>query len=146
MVHENYIKARARFKYALKYIKKNEDKLRKESMAKNLANKDTTEFWKEIAKSNNCKTPLPDQIDEAKGSDNIIKLWKKHFHNIFNCLKSKKELLTHLNLNNAINEITVNPYAVFEVINELGLNKSCGMDGITTEHFKYMLQKGYLIS
>ena len=79
IVHQNYIKARARFKYAGKYIKKNEDKLRKESMAKNLANKDTKEFWKDIAKSNNCKTPLPDQIDEAKGSDNILKLWKKHF-------------------------------------------------------------------
>ena len=116
-------------------------------MAKNLANKDTTEFWKEIAKSNNCRTPLPDQIDEAKGSDNIIKLWKKHFHDIFNCLKSKKELLTHLNLNNATNEITVNPYAVFEAINELGLNKSCGMDGITAEHLKYASERlPYLMS
>ena len=84
IIHQNYIKARARFKYAVKYIKKNEDKLRKESMAKNLANKDTKEFWKDIAKSNNCKTPLPDQIDEAKGSDNILKLWKKHFYDIFN--------------------------------------------------------------
>ena len=74
IIHENYIRARARFKYAVKYIKKNEEKLRKECMAKNLANKDTTEFWKEIAKSNNCKTGLPDQIVEAKGSENILKL------------------------------------------------------------------------
>ena len=45
-------------------------------MAKNLANKDTTEFWKEIAKTNNCKTPLPDQIEDAKGTDNILKVEK----------------------------------------------------------------------
>ena len=141
IIHENYIKARARFKYAVKYIKKNEDKLRKESMAKNLANKDTIEFWKDIAKSNNCKTPLPDQIDEAKGSDNIIKLWKKHFYDIFNCLKSKKEYISPNNLNVPINEITVNPYAVFEAIKELGLNKSCGIDGITAEHLKYASER-----
>ena len=98
IIHENYIRARARFKYAVKYIKKNEDKLRKESMAKNLANKDTVEFWKDIAKSNNCRTPLPDQIDDAQGSDNILKLWKKHFYDIFNCLKSKKEYMSSFNI------------------------------------------------
>ena len=90
---------------------------------------------------------MPDQIDEAKGSDNIIKLWKKHFHDIFNCIKSKKELLTHLNLNDAINEIAVNPYAVLEAIKELGLNKSCGMDGITAEHLRYASERlPYLLS
>ena len=87
ITHVNYIKARARFKYALKYIKKSGDKLRKESMAKNHANKNTIEFWKDIAKSNKCKTPLPDHIEDAKWSENILKLWKKHFHDIFNCLK-----------------------------------------------------------
>ena len=140
IIHENYIRARARFKYAVKYIKKNEEKLRKESMAKNLANKDTTEFWKEIAKSNNCKTPLPDQIDEAKGSENILKLWRKHFHDIFNCLKSRKEHVS-LKLNEKINEIIVKPYAVFEAIKELCLNKSCGIDGITAEHLKYATER-----
>ena len=147
IIHENYIRARACFKYAVKYIKKNEDKLRKESMAKNLANKDTVEFWKDIAKSNNCKTPLPDQIDEAKGSDNILKLWKKHFDDIFNCLKSKKEYATSFILNNSINEITVNPYTVFEAIRELSLNKSCGIDGITAEHLRYASERlVYLLS
>ena len=91
-------------------------------MAKNLANKDTAEFWKDIAKSNNCRTPLPDQIDEAQGSDNILKLWKKHFYDIFNCLKSKKEYTASFMLNNTINEIAVTPYMVLEAIKELSLN------------------------
>ena len=147
IIHENYIRARARFKYAVKYIKKNEDKLRKESMAKNLANKDTAEFWKDIAKSNNCRTPLPDQIDEAQGSDNILKLWKKHFYDIFNCLKSKKEYTASFMLNNTRNEIAVTPYMVLEAIKELSLNKSCGIDGITAEHLRYASERlAYLLS
>ena len=58
-------------------------------MAKKLANKDKTEFWRDIAKNNNSKTPLPDHIDEAKGTKEILSLWKKkHFHDIFICIKN----------------------------------------------------------
>ena len=116
VIHKNYVKARARFKYALNYISKNEQKLRKEAMAKNLANKDTTDFWKDVAKNNNSKTPLPDHIDEAKGSDEILKLWKKHFHDIFNCLKPENKTDRSYVLNNSVNEITVKPYMVMEAI------------------------------
>ena len=141
ITHENYIKSRSRFKYALKYIKKNEDKLRRESMAKNLANKSTTQFWKDVAKSNNCKTPLPDHIEDAKGSENILKLWKKHFHEIFNCLKSNTENNISFNLNNPLEEIMVKHLAVTDAIKELSINKSCGLDGITSEHLKYASER-----
>ena len=45
-------------------------------MAKNLANKKITEFWKEVSAANNHKTPLPDTINEACGSEEITTLWK----------------------------------------------------------------------
>ena len=57
MIHENYVKSRAHFKYAMKFISKNEQKLRKEAMAKILANKDKTEFWGDIAKIIIAKPP-----------------------------------------------------------------------------------------
>ena len=141
IIHENYVKSRARFKYALKYISKNEQKIRKEVMAKNLANKDTNEFWKDISKNNNSKTPLPDHIDEAKGTDEILKLWKKHFHDIFNCLKPTNKTNRPYVLDNAIQEIAVKPHMVIEAIKELSINKSCGLDGITAEHLKYASDK-----
>ena len=56
-IHDNYVRSRARFKYALRYITKNEDQMRKEALARNLSNKKNTEFWKEISFANNCKTP-----------------------------------------------------------------------------------------
>ena len=56
-------------------------------------------------------------------------------------MKSKNEHVTSLKLNTPINEIIVKPYAVLEAIKELGLNKSCGIDGITAEHLKYASER-----
>ena len=46
--------------------------------------KKNTEFWKEISVANNCKTPLPDNIEKANGPTEIAELWKNHFQEIFN--------------------------------------------------------------
>ena len=110
-------------------------------MAKNNANKDKTEFWKDIAKNNNSKTELPDHIDEAKGTEDILKLWNKHFKDIFNCLKDSRKTGHTFILENAMNEIIVNHHVVIEAIKELSINKSCGLDKITAEHLKYASEK-----
>ena len=81
-----YLKSKARYKYALRYIKRNENLLRKESLAKKLSNLNSNEFWKEIKSISNSKTPLPCSIDNANNPEEILNLWEKHFNNIFNCL------------------------------------------------------------
>ena len=116
-------------------------------MAKNLANKKITEFWKEVSKANNHKTPLPDNINEACGSEEITTLWKKHFYEIFNCLKSKNTSQTEYTLNEPIDNIVVNHSMVTEAIKNLSSNKSCGLDGITAEHLKFATERlPYLLS
>ena len=62
--------------------------MRKEALARNLSNKKINEFWKEISVTNNCKTPLPDNIEDANGPKEIVELWKNHFQEIFNCLRT----------------------------------------------------------
>ena len=147
IIHEEYIQSRARFKYALRSITKNEDRMRKEAMAKNLANKKITEFWKEVAAANNHKTPLPDNINEACGPDEIINLWKNHFYDIFNCINPINKSQVEYKLNEPVNNIVVNHTMVTEAIKKLSLNKSCGLDGITAEHLKYASERlPYLLS
>ena len=121
--------------------------MRKESMAKKLSDKKIKEFWKEVSATNNCKTPLPDNIEEANGANEIVELWQNHFQAIFNCIKSKVEISKKLELNIPFAEIVVDVNMVIEAINELGLNKSAGMDGITAEHLKYASKElPYLLS
>ena len=41
--------------------------LRKEALAKNLADLNPKAFWSEIKNVNNCKTPLPTSIEGVSG-------------------------------------------------------------------------------
>ena len=56
-VHDQHVKCKSRFKYALRFIKNNENMLRKEALAKKLADLNPKAFWSEIKNMNNCKTP-----------------------------------------------------------------------------------------
>ena len=85
-------RAKARFKGAMRFIRSNEDSLRREignhySLAKKLLSKSEKVFWKEIKLMNNRNLPLPNVIDNVTGLDNIVKMWKTHFQDLFNCLK-----------------------------------------------------------
>lgn len=126
---------RARFKYALRYIKQHENKLRKDALAKKLADKSNNEFWKDIKNVNNVKTPLPNVIDGAIGGQEICELWRKHFTSIFNCIKDD---VRAINVNcSSDNNVTVTIHEVALAISKLDKNKSCGLDGIYAEHLIY---------
>ena len=48
-------RTKARFKGALRFIKNNEDTLKKDSLARKLLSKNDKEFWKEIRVMNSIK-------------------------------------------------------------------------------------------
>ena len=128
-----YLKSKARYKYALRYIKRNENLLRKESLAKKLSNLNSNEFWKEIKSISNSKTPLPCSIDNANNPEEILNLWEKHFNNIFNCL-DRVHFNNNYNLETKYNEVKVSNLEIIEAIKSLKLNKAGGLDGIQAEH------------
>ena len=124
-----------RFKYALRYIKTNDNMLRKESLAKKLCTSRPGEFWKEVKLLNNSSTPLPSNIENTVGDENIAELWRNHYFNIFNCVKNN---INDFNYNvDYCNEMIVNVNELREVINKLDNNKACGEDGLSAEHLKY---------
>ena len=59
-------KANARFKYALRFVKNNENTMRADSIASKLQNKSYNDFWKEIRYMNNSKSPSPTNIEGAR--------------------------------------------------------------------------------
>ena len=77
IIHDMYVKSKRRFKCALRYIKRNESALRKESLARKLAQLSTNEFWREVSSINNSKVMLPSSIENATGVNEITMLWKK---------------------------------------------------------------------
>ncbi len=67
--------------------------MRKDSLARKLSNHSVNDFWKEVKLINNSKTPLPTDIDGVEGADKIVQVWKNHYHDLFNCVRSN---LSHL--------------------------------------------------
>ena len=82
--------ANAQVKYAVRYIKRNEQVMRSNALAKKLHYNNAKEFWKEIKVINNSKMPLPSNTDGTTGPENIAEVWKEHYSDIFNCVKSKE--------------------------------------------------------
>ena len=66
---------------------------------------------------------------------------KKHFYDIFNCIKNEGKIRTPNNIVEEANKISVDHQTVKEAIKDLSINKSCGMDGITAEHLKYASER-----
>ena len=134
-IYELKKRANARYKYAVRYIKRHQNELRKESLANKLGRNNCKDFWREIKSSDKSKMPLPHVIDDVTGENNIIELWRKHFYELFNCLKR--------NVNSIDGKVDYNQgmrvdvHEVMQAISGLSMNKSCGMDGVYAENIKY---------
>ena len=69
-------RSKARFKYAKRFIDRNENALRKESLAKKHSESNSKNFWSEVNSINNSKMPLPNTIGDANTPNDILQLWK----------------------------------------------------------------------
>lgn len=127
----NIKRANANFKYALRFIKRNENTMRSDSLARKLQDNSPNEFWKEIKRLNNCKTSWPMNIFGVCGSEEITQLWQRHYYELFNSVKS----------NSIVVDVTVSPQAVNDAVIMLKDTKTCGMNKISAEHLKFASRK-----
>ena len=100
-------------------------------------------MWSEVNNINNSKVPLPTRIEDATGNENILKLWKNHFQNLFNCINNSNTMNKKMDVNCSYNTMKVTINDIQDAINKLDCNKSCGADDIYAEHLKYASEKIY---
>ena len=136
-VYDLHVKSKARFKYALRFIKNNENALRKEALAKKVTELNPEAFWREIKSINNCNTPLPSSIEGVSGEKEIVDLWRKHFCDLLNCVNNSSVDACEHDCDTPYDEIVVTVDEVTNAIKKLDINKACGSDGICSEHIKY---------
>ena len=128
-VYDLHVKSKPRFKYALQFIKNNENILRKEK----LAELNPEAFWREINTINNCNTHLPSSIEGVSGGKEIVDLWRKHFCDLLNCVNNGSVDVCKYDCDTSYDEIVVTVEEVTNAIKKLDVNK----DGICSEHIKY---------
>ena len=132
-VAELHFEAKARFKYALRYIKRHENQLRREALARKVVETSSRNFWKDVKKSLGSRCPLPTEIEGASGEVEIAELWKSHFESLFNSINDvpaemSEDIEGH-------DDVSVDD--IESAIKELQLNKACGPDLIFAEHLRY---------
>ena len=130
-------RSRASFKYAVRQLKRDEERIRADNMARKMADKNYTDFWKEIKMVNNSRVPLPSSIEGVSGRQNITLLWKEHFENLLNSVgRNRHEGMENRVMSESYDKVVVKREEVADAIRTLESGKSCGMDGVTAEHPK----------
>ena len=89
----------------------------------------------------NKKVKRPTNIDGVHGDNDIVSMWKQHYATIFNSVENSSCDQAHsdfFNTNIAFdNGMTVDLFEMKAVIDDLACNKSPGLDGLSSEHFKF---------
>ena len=76
--------ARARFKYALRQWRLDEQVIRSNKLANYMQCHDLNNFWKEIALRNKSKSTESNCIAGISGEKDIANLWKDHYCSLLN--------------------------------------------------------------
>ena len=75
--------SRLAFKKALKDCRKRNEQIVDDKIAMNI-NRDSKKALVEINRKKNSKTPIPNVIESATGSEEISNFWRDHYSNLFN--------------------------------------------------------------
>lgn len=130
----------AKYKYAVRFINRNEECMRADSMARKLVSNSNNDFWKEVKHINGHKPSLPCSVDGVSGAGNIAELWRMHYSKLFNLSQPNAR-----QIGNVESVEIINSYEVSQAIQNLSANKTTGMDHISAEHLKYASFRLYIL-
>ena len=134
-------KTRAHFKYALRFVKKQEETAQADALARDLSDKDVDGFWKTMHEMNSHNTVQATVIDGVTGQDNIADHWRQHFQNILNandCDEAMKDEIMGIFENIQHDpDMVVSANCISQIIAKLECGKSAGPDGICAEYLKF---------
>jgi len=133
---ELHKQAKWQYKYARRYIQRNENDLRKEALANKLCSLDHRDFWREIRHLNNYNIPVPTCVEEATGEKEVTDLWKSHFEELFNCVTPRNFPNCATDDYSCFSDVAVSVDELRSAIKSLDTGKACGLDGIFAEHLK----------
>ena len=132
--------ARARFKYALRQCRLDEQMIYSNRLAKYMQCHDVNNFWKTINIRNKSKATLSNCIAGTSGETNIANMWKDHYSSLLNsssnitdkddvCISFKNMCFNH--------GMHVSVSEVLDLLRGQPNDKATGMDGLSGESLKF---------
>ena len=113
--------------------------MRANALAESMMNNDMNGFWNDVHKITNYKVPLATKVDGCVGDAKIAEMWKCHYKSLLNSVQSgNSKNSVMLDVNKQIkNLITITPFDILDALKNIKCGKSCGIDGISAEHFVF---------
>ena len=81
---------------AVPFVKRNQNNVKKESMATALLGNKNRDFWKEVGKVTKNNTMLANMVDEVTGGEDISKVFATKYDDLYNSVAYNEEDMTSL--------------------------------------------------
>ena len=132
--------ARARFKYALRQCRLDEQMIYSNTLANYMQCHDVNNFWKTINIRNKSKATLSNCIAGTSGETNIANMWKDHYSSLLNSssnITDKDDVCTSFK-NMCFNHgMHVSVSEILDLLRGQSNDKATGMDGLSGESLKF---------
>lgn len=136
-------RTRAAYHYAIRKVKRDEDKLVNERIADSILNNDTRNFWSEIKRIRSNKAGSSCIIDGLSESISIAKLFASQYRELYTSVpydcdemsRIQNEVEEVIVKNSDYMECKIDFYDVKRAVSCLKSNKNDGGTGLKTDHF-----------
>ena len=139
--------SRAQFKRSLHVCKRLKDEILADRLALTM-DLCHTKFWKEISRLRTNKAPLPLQVGDALGEQEIASMWKQIYSSHMNVYPREIDEYTRGYMNRRDindNDTNVSANEVEGLISKLKLGKAAGSSGIFSENLRYASKRLYVL-
>lgn len=134
--------ARARYHKAVKFLKREHDKIRMEKMAESLVNNNHRNMWKEVRKIKGKNNYLSSCIDDCMSDDGICNLFASKYGNIYNSVpydtvemsELKNDINQMLYNDEFCTEYVINTNDVIKAVKNVKHGKDDGTEGLYSDH------------
>ena len=89
-------RSRSQYHRVVRFVKRNQNNVKKESMATALLGNINRDFWKEVGKGTKNNAMLPNVVDEVTGGENIYKLFATKYNGLYNQVAYNEEDMASL--------------------------------------------------
>ena len=143
----NMQQTRCTFKQALRRCRALTSRTDADKLARRFLTKDSKKFWSEIKRlKGKTSAPIATTIGTATGHTNIAELWRSHYCGLLN---STPPSSISQQIKNTISKCEdteiVSAQEVAVAVKDLKLGKSCGLDSLAAEHFRYASEKLHIL-
>ena len=135
-------KTRGEYHKAIRFVKRNEDRIRAEKLAHSLMERKSRDFWRDIKRMNGSCSQVPNIIDSVIGDTEIANHFAGEYEKLFNSVSfdynEMQTLLNELDIDCAACDpslVCITTGDIIKAVKHVKPSKKDGFNLLTSDHF-----------